>query len=173
MSNHGGTEEITNRSSWEIVRGENPEFQTLTQDAFNEQNIRGFIAFLFHQPEELTRLVQGMTTVMHSNSCPKIELGTTSGTAMPQSEMVTGVHRTRYENDHWPAPRRTTKRHIRTTTDTSDLQLHPKWPARMYVSSTPLRPDQAEYTRTTRDYYRSNSQRSEEWRTISTILSTY
>ena len=37
MSNHGSTEEIANRSSSENFGGEIPEFQTLTQEAVNEQ----------------------------------------------------------------------------------------------------------------------------------------
>ena len=85
MSNHGSTEEIANGVSSENVEGEIPEFQTLTQEAVNEQ-IRGFIAPLTRQLEELTRLVQGMTASKHPNSYPRTELGTTSGTAMPQSE---------------------------------------------------------------------------------------
>ena len=43
MSNHGSTEGITKRSSSENVGGEVPEFQTLTQEAANEQ-IRGSTA---------------------------------------------------------------------------------------------------------------------------------
>ena len=85
LSNHGITEKIDNRSSSENVEGEVPEFQTLTQEPVNEQ-IRGFIAPLTRQLEELTRLVQGMTTSQHPNSYPRTELGTTSGTAMPQSD---------------------------------------------------------------------------------------
>ena len=87
MSNHGSTEEIANRSSSEIVEGEIPEIQTLTQEAVNEQ-IRGFIAPLTRQLEELTRLVQGMTTSRHPNSYPKTDLGTTAATAMPQSDII-------------------------------------------------------------------------------------
>ena len=85
MSNHSSTEEITNRSLSENVDGKIPEFQTLTQETINEQ-IRGFFAPLTRQLEELTRLVQGMTTSRHPNSYPRAELGTTSGTAMPQSD---------------------------------------------------------------------------------------
>ena len=85
MSHHGSTEESATRSSSENVEGEIPEFQTLTQEAVNEQ-IRGFIAPLTRQLEELTRLVQAMTTSRHPNSYPRTELGTTSGTAMPQSD---------------------------------------------------------------------------------------
>ena len=77
MSNHGSTEKIANRSSSQNVE-EVPEFQTLTQEAVNEQ-IRGFISPLTRQLEELTRMVQGVTTLRHPN-----ELGTTSGTAMPR-----------------------------------------------------------------------------------------
>ena len=61
------------------------QFQTLTQETVNEQ-IRGFIAPLTRQLEELTRLVQGMTTSGLPNSYPRTGLGTTSGTAMPQSD---------------------------------------------------------------------------------------
>ena len=85
MSHLGSTEEIANRNSSENVVGENPEMQTLTQEAVNEQ-IRGFIAPLTRQLEELTRLVQEMPTSRHPNSYPRTELGTTSGTAMPQSD---------------------------------------------------------------------------------------
>ena len=87
MSHHGSTEEIANRISSENGKGENPEIQTLTQEAVNEQ-IRGFIASLTRQLEELTRLVQGMTTSRHPNSYPKNDLGTTAATAMPQSNIM-------------------------------------------------------------------------------------
>ena len=86
MSNQGSTEEIAKRSSSENVE-EVPEFQTLTPEAVNER-IRGFIAPPTRQQEELTRLVRGMTTSRHLNSCPRTELGTTSGTAMPQSDTL-------------------------------------------------------------------------------------
>ena len=86
MSNHGSTEEIANRRSSENLEGEVPEFQTLTQDAVNEQ-IRGFIVPLTHQLEEVTRLVQGMTTPRHPSSYPRTEFGNTSGSAMPQSDI--------------------------------------------------------------------------------------
>ena len=85
MSNHGSTVEIANRSSSENAEGEIPDFQTLTQEAVNEQ-LRGFIAPVTLQLEELTRLVQGMTTSRHPNSYPRTELGTSSGTSMPQSD---------------------------------------------------------------------------------------
>ena len=83
MSHHGSTEEVANRSSSENVEGEIQEFQTLTPEAVNEQT-RGFIALQTRQLEELTRLVQGMSTSRHPNSYPSTELGTTSGTALPQ-----------------------------------------------------------------------------------------
>ena len=86
MSHHDSTEEIANRSSSKNVEGEIPEFQTFqTPEAVNEQ-IRGFIGLLTRQLEELTRLVQGMTTSRHPNSYPRTELGTTSGMVMPQSD---------------------------------------------------------------------------------------
>ena len=40
MSNHGSTEEMGDRNSSENVEGEVPEFQTMIQEAVNEQ-IRG------------------------------------------------------------------------------------------------------------------------------------
>ena len=85
MSHHGSAEEIANRSSSENVEGENPEIQTLTQEAVNEQII-GLIAALTRQLAEMTRLVQGFSTSRHPNSYPRTKLGTNSGTAMPQSD---------------------------------------------------------------------------------------
>ena len=85
MSNHGSTEEIANRNSSQNVKGDVPEFRTLTQEAVNEQ-IRVFMAPLTRQLEELTWLVQGMTTSRHPISYCRTDLGTTSGTAMPQSD---------------------------------------------------------------------------------------
>ena len=70
MSNHGSTEEIADRSSPENVEGEVPEFQKLTQEGVNEQ-IRGFTALVTRQLEELTRLVQGMTTSPHPDPYPQ------------------------------------------------------------------------------------------------------
>ena len=87
MSHHSSSEEIANWSSSENVDGEKPEIQTLTQKAVNEQ-IRGFITPLTRQLDELTRLVQGMSTSRHPNSYPKTELGTTPGTAMPQCDRI-------------------------------------------------------------------------------------
>ena len=87
MSNHGSTEEVASRSSSENVEREAPEFQTLTQEAVNEQ-LRGSVAPLTRQLEELTRLVQGKTISRHPISYPRTELGTTSGTAMPQSDTL-------------------------------------------------------------------------------------
>ena len=86
MSHHGITEELVNRSTSENVGGENPEIQTLTEEAVNEQ-IRGFIDPLTRQLEELTWLVQGMSTSRHPDSYLKTELGTTSGTTKPQSDI--------------------------------------------------------------------------------------
>ena len=56
MSHHGSTEQNTTTITSENVEGEVSEIQTLTQEAVNEQ-IRGFIAPLTRQLEELTRLV--------------------------------------------------------------------------------------------------------------------
>ena len=87
ISHHGSTGEIADRNSSEIVVGENPELQTLTREAVDEQ-IREFIASLTRQLEELTRLVQEKSTTKHPNSYPKAELGATSGTTMPQSDKL-------------------------------------------------------------------------------------
>ena len=90
MSSHGNTEALANRSSSGNVEREVPEFQTLIQEAINEQ-IRGFIAPLTRQLE-LTWLVQGMTTSQHPNSYPRTGFGTTSGTAIRQSDTLTITH---------------------------------------------------------------------------------
>ena len=58
----------------------NSEIQTLTQEAANEQS-KGFIAPLFHQLEESTRLVPGLATTPHTRHYPRIDYGTTFGTA--------------------------------------------------------------------------------------------
>ena len=84
MRDHGSTEEIATEILSEKVEGEVSEIQTWTQEAVNEQ-IRGFIARLTRQLEELTRLVQGMTTTRHPNYYPRTEFGTTSCTTIPQS----------------------------------------------------------------------------------------
>ena len=86
MSHHDSPEELASRILSENVVGENPEMQTLTQEAVDEQ-IRGFIAPLTLQQEELTRLVQETSTSRHPNSSPRNELGTTSGSAMPHSDI--------------------------------------------------------------------------------------
>ena len=81
MGDHGSTEENAPGISSENAEGDSSEIQTLPQEAFNEQ-IRGLIAPLTHQLEELTRLVQGMTTTQHPNHYPRTEFGTTSGTPL-------------------------------------------------------------------------------------------
>ena len=95
MSKQGSTEEIANGSSSEFAGREVSEFQTLTQEAVIEQ-IRVFIAPLTRQLDECTRLVQGMTTSRHPNFYPRTELGITSGTAMPQSDISVGGNKTGY-----------------------------------------------------------------------------
>ena len=87
MSDHGSKEENETRISSENVEREVSEIQTLTQEAVNGQ-IRRFIAPLTRQLEELTRLVQGMTTTQHPNHYPRTEFGTTSGTATHQSDTL-------------------------------------------------------------------------------------
>ena len=88
MSHHGSTEEISNRFLSENVERENPEIQTLTQEAVNKQ-IRRFIAPLTRLLEESTRLVQGMSTSRHPNPYPRTELFTVSGTAMLHTDSQT------------------------------------------------------------------------------------
>ena len=85
MNDHGSTEENTAGILSKNVEGEVSEIQTLTQKAVNKK-IRGFIAPLTRQLKELTRLVQGMTNTRHPNHYPRTEFGTTSSTAMPQSD---------------------------------------------------------------------------------------
>ena len=82
---HGSTEENAIGTSSENVEGEISKIQTLTQEAVNEQ-IRWFIAPLTRYLEELTQLVQGITTTRRPNHYPRTEFGTTSGTAIPQSD---------------------------------------------------------------------------------------
>ena len=85
MSDHGSTKENATGISSENVEREVSQVKTLTQKAVNEQ-IRGFIAPLACQLDELTGLVQGMTTTQYPNYYPRTEFGTTSATAIPQSD---------------------------------------------------------------------------------------
>ena len=64
MSENGSMGEKVTKSSSENVEGEVSEIQKLTQESVNEQ-IKGFIAPLTRQLEELTRLTQGMVTTTH------------------------------------------------------------------------------------------------------------
>ena len=86
LSDHGCTEEIANRISSQNVEGENPEFRTLTPEALNEQ-IKESIGLLTRRLEELIRLVQVTNTSRLPNSHLRTELGTSSGTAMPQCDI--------------------------------------------------------------------------------------
>ena len=90
MSDHVSTEEnVTGISSQNVE--EVSEIQSLTQEAVSEQ-IRGFIAPLTHQLEELTRLVQGMETTQHPDHYTKTDFGTPSGTATHQSDTYSLSH---------------------------------------------------------------------------------
>ena len=124
MSDHGSTEETETGISSENVEWEVFKIQTLTKEAVNEQ-IRGFSAPLARQLEELTRLVQGMDTTCHPNHYPRAEFGTNSGTAMPQSDMVTGVHRIRHGQ------------RAMTNTDTDDNRTYPKFDRRFRPPTPP------------------------------------
>ena len=112
MSLHSSTEEFVNRNSSRNIQRECPEIQTLKQEAVNEQ-IRGVFAPLTHQLGELTQLVQGISTSRHPNSYPRTGFGTTSGTAMPQSNMLTGAQRIGH------------RRRSKTNPDTDDETTYP------------------------------------------------
>ena len=72
MSDHGSTEENITGNPSQNVEGEVSEIQTLPQEPVNEQ-IRGFIAPLTRQLEELTRLVQGIVTTQHPDHYPRTD----------------------------------------------------------------------------------------------------
>ena len=95
MSDHGSTEENATGISSENVKGEVFGIETLTQEDANVQ-LKGFIAPPTRQLQKLTGLVQGMTTTRHPDNYSRTEFGTFSGRATHQSDMATGVHRTRY-----------------------------------------------------------------------------
>ena len=85
MSDHGSLGENLTGNSSEDVEEEVSEIQMLTEEMVNEQ-VRGFMAPLTRQLEELTRLVQGMVTTQHLDDYPRTDFGTTSGTATYQSD---------------------------------------------------------------------------------------
>ena len=76
----------SNRNSSENVEREVSEIHTLTQEAVKEQ-VKGFVAPLTLELEELTRLVQGMVTTPHPSHYPRADFGTTSGTASHHSDI--------------------------------------------------------------------------------------
>ena len=86
MSDHSSTEENLTGISSQNVEEKVPEIQTLTQEAVGEQ-IRGLIAPLTHQVEDLIRLVQGMVTMKHPDHFPRTDKSTTSGRATHQSDI--------------------------------------------------------------------------------------
>ena len=138
MSSHGSTEEINIRSSSEKVEGVIPEFQTLTQVAINEQH-RGFIAPVTRQLGELTRLVQRKSTSRRPNSYHRTELGTTSGTAVHQFDMVTGVYRTQHSRRSMTSPDTDNETAYQDYDRRFRPPTHPKWPTRINISSTQSR----------------------------------
>ena len=77
MSENGSIEESRAGNSSENAEEEIPKIHTLSREAVSEQ-IKGFVAPLTRQLEELTRLVQGMVTTPH---CPRTDYSTISGTA--------------------------------------------------------------------------------------------
>ena len=74
-------------NSLENTEGEVPEIRILTQEAVKEQ-IKGFIAPLTRQLEELTRLVQEMVTTPHPSHYPRTDYITISGTAAHQPDYL-------------------------------------------------------------------------------------
>ena len=76
MSDNDSIEENVTENSSKNVEGEVSEIQTLTQKPVNEQ-IKGFIAPLTRQLEELTRLVQRIVTTHHPDHYPRTNFGTT------------------------------------------------------------------------------------------------
>ena len=80
MSQSGGVEDHRASNSSEYIEEEVPEIRTLNQEAVNEQ-IKGFIALLTRQLEELTGLVQGMVKTPHPSHYPRTDYSTFSGTA--------------------------------------------------------------------------------------------
>ena len=132
MSQHSSTEEVANKNSLKNIVGENREMQTLTQEALDEQ-IRGFVAPLTRQVEELNRLVQEMSTSREPKSNPRTELRTTFGTAMRQSGMVERVHRTR------------NRRRSRTSHDKDDETTYPDYNRRFRPSTQPEMTDPYEH----------------------------
>ena len=79
MSENGNVEINRLNNSSENAEEEFSEIHTLTQEAVNEQ-IKGFIAPLTRQLEELSRLVQGMLTTSYPSYYPR------SGVAAHQSD---------------------------------------------------------------------------------------
>ena len=78
------------RNSSETVGEEVPHIHTLTQEAVNEQ-IRGFIAPLTRQLDELTWLVQAMVTTRHPSHYPRAYQSTISG-VQPHIRPTAKVH---------------------------------------------------------------------------------
>ena len=85
MSENGSIEYNSAGNSSENTEGEFPEIRTLTQEAVNEQ-IKGFIAPLTCQLEELIRLVLGMVTTPHPSHNPRFDYNTIPGRAAHQPE---------------------------------------------------------------------------------------
>ena len=85
MSENDSVDENITVNSSENVEGEVSKINTLTQKAVNG-HIKGYIAPLTRQLAELTRLLQGMITILHPSHYPGAEFRTTSDTAMHQSD---------------------------------------------------------------------------------------
>ena len=80
MSENGSAEDNRTGNSSENIEKGVPEIRFLTQEAVNDQ-IKGFIAPLTRQLEELTQLVLGMVTTSHRSHYPRADYSTISGTA--------------------------------------------------------------------------------------------
>ena len=80
---NGSIEDNSAGTSLENIEEEVPEICSLTQDVVNEP-IKGFIASLTRQLEELNRLAQGKVTIQHPSHYPRTDYSSTSGTAAYQ-----------------------------------------------------------------------------------------
>ena len=85
MSESGSVENYRADNSSANSDGEVPENRILTQEAVNEQ-IKGFIAPLTRQLEELTRLVQGMVATPRPTHYPRTDYHIISGTIVHQPD---------------------------------------------------------------------------------------
>ena len=63
-----------------------PEVHALAQELVNEQ-MKGIIAPVTRQPEEMTRPVQGTVTTLNASNHPRADYSATSGGAVHQHDI--------------------------------------------------------------------------------------